>query len=151
MGTSPVARVSQIQHDGAALLIPGLEAAGVPGGTPVFMHHSGLLDLVTAVTAQAPILIPFRAQIIAAGSRVRVQCGTGPGVAAIGTIAAATAFTVFTLATSDAAGATQEQLAATMVTTAIIPAGSVVQFSADGGATSTGGCDIWFAYVPKAA
>ncbi len=150
MAVSPVARASEIQHDGAALLIPGLGDAGIPVGVPVFHHPSGLLDLVAAVTTQGAIMIPFRAKIIAAGTIVRAQAGTGPAEVYIGTIADPDAFALFTIATADAVGAVQEHTGVELLGS-IVPAGTVVHFSANGGATSTGGVDVYFIYVPAAA
>lgn len=123
MSKMQAVRASEVQYDGVV---------------PPFIHGSGLLDLVTAVTEQGALYFPDAMEIVSIRSRVRVACGTAAGTAQVGTPATPTYFGTQAHATTDAAGT---EFIWTLSQT-LIPAGTVLVFSADGGATTTGSCDV---------
>lgn len=116
------------------------------GGQPI-VHGSGLLDLVTAVSEQAGLYVPFDATIVSIRSRVRVACGTAAGDALLGSVKNADAdyFGVQAHDTTDAAGTEFEWT----IINADVDAGDVIYFSGDGGATSTGSCDVTVTLSPR--
>lgn len=120
---SPVARASEVQYDGAFCPMPVV---------------SGLLNLTTAVTDQGAVFFPVAMEIESITSRVRVACGTAAGIAEVGTPADPDYFGTQAHATTDAAGT----ILYWTVINALIPAGEVLTFSSDGGATTTGSCDV---------
>lgn len=129
MAKSTEARSSAIEYDGAGIQI----------------KSSGLLDLVDAVTEQGGFLVPFAATIKEIRSRVRVACGTGPGVASLkGVEKGGTAYASQSHATTDTAGTDFLWT----ITDAVIPAGEVLYFAGDGGATSTGSVDVTVVLIP---
>ena len=107
------------------------------GGQPI-IHNSGLLDLVTAVTEQNAILVPFDATIVSVKSRVRTACGTAAGLAAVEGVEKGSAYASQSHDTTDAAGTEFEWT----LTDAVVPAGEVLYFTGDGGATTTGDVDV---------
>jgi hypothetical protein len=111
-----------------------------------FLKGSGLLDLVTAVTDQGALFFPVAMEIISIRSRVRVACGTASGTAEVGTPADPDYFGTQAHATTDAAGTEIEWT----IINSLIPAGTVLAFSANGGATSTGSCDVTVVCRPVA-
>lgn len=148
MGISPVARATEVILGGAALTIPGVSGVVTHLGRPVFIHHfGGKLDLVSQVTEQGAILVPFRARVLDIRSRVRTQCGTGSGIASVGKVGSAAYFTTLTHTTAMAAGV----IVVGTLAEAIIAANDVVYASGDGGATTNGDCDVWMAYTPEPA
>ena len=115
-------------------------------GAGIIIHNSGVLDLVNAVTEQGGFLVPFAATLKAVRSRVRVACGTAAGTASVkGVEKGATAYASQAHDTTDAAGTDFDWT----ITDAVIPAGEVLYFAGDGGATSTGSCDVTFVLVPR--
>jgi len=106
--------------------------------------HSALLDLVTAVTEQAAVLIEQSMTIKSIRSMVRVAAGTASGTAYLGTIADPNAYAEQAHATTDAAGTLFDW---TLIL-ATIPENTVVVWGADGGSTSTGSVDCTAILVP---
>ncbi len=101
--------------------------------------HSGKLDGVTAVAEQAAHLIPFRARIINAYLRVRTAAGTAAYEVRIGKQGDDDFFAKVSVPTTAAAG-TIIPVAPILVD--IIAKDDVLMFAADGGATTTGDCDV---------
>lgn len=132
MAKSPAVRSSEVQYDGAGMLL---------------VISSGKLDLVNAVAEQGAFLVPFDAEIVEVRSRVRTACGTAAGLAELkGVEAGATVYASKSHATTDAAGTDL------VWTTAVsfVPKGEVLYFAGDGGATATGDCDVTVILKPKA-
>lgn len=126
------ARSSAMEYDGAAIII----------------HNSGVLNLVDPVAEQAGFLVPFAATIKEVRSRVRVACGTGPGLAQLkGVEKGGTAYAEQSHAITDAAGTDLVW----PIADAVVPAGEVLYFAGDGGATGTGSCDVTVVLVPAQA
>lgn len=115
-------------------------------GASNLVFGSAKLDLINAVTEQGAVLIPFDATIKEVRSRVRTACGTAAGIASLkGVEKGGTAYASQSHATTDAAG--------TDLTWAIadadVPAGEVLFFAGDGGATATGDVDVIVVLVPR--
>lgn len=122
-------RSSAIEYDGAAIIV----------------HFSGKLDLVSAVTEQAGFFVPFPCTIKEVRSRVRTACGTAAGTAQLkGVEAGATVYAEQAHATTDTAGTEFNW----DIDVADVPAGEVLYFAGDGGATATGNCDVTVVLVP---
>lgn len=130
MAKGPQVKSSRVEYDGQAMVV----------------HFSGKLDLVNAVTEQAGFLVPFAATIVSIKSRVRTACGTASGTASVkGVEKGATAYASQAHATTDAAGTDLDWT----ISTADVPAGEVLYFAGDGGATTTGDCDVTIVLVPQ--
>lgn len=144
-------RADRIIPGGAGLILPGL--AHLPAGAPVFMHNfGGLIDAVNAVAAQGALLVPFRAKIIYAKIRVRVQLGTGAAVIDLGSTADTDRFVSKSVPITDAAGTTYEFIDDDdFATSRIILENSVICATGDGGATSTGSVDAMILFAPAPA
>lgn len=123
MAKAMVAKASEVQYDGAFCPIP---------------VGSGLLDLTSAVADQGALFFPVAMEIESITSRVRVACGTASGTAEVGTPADPDFFGTQAHATTDAAGTVLYWT----VINSVIPAETVLTFSGDGGATTTGSCDV---------
>lgn len=124
------ARSSKVEWDGAGIII----------------KNSGKLDLINAVAEQNGFLVPFAAEIVSVRSRVRTACGTAAGLAQLkGVEKGATAYAEQSHATTDAAGTDIEWT----ITDANVPAGEVLYFAGDGGATGTGDVDVTVVLRPK--
>lgn len=151
MTVAPTTRADRIIPGGAGLILPGL--VHLPAGAPVFMHNfGGLIDGVNAVAAQGALLVPFRAKIIYAKIRVRVQMGTGPAVIDLGSTADTDRFISQSVPISAAAGVVYEFIDDDdFATSRIIEADSVIIATGDGGATSTGSVDAMILYAPAPA
>lgn len=128
MGTSHAVRSNEVQWNGVMPMV----------------KHSGVLDLVTAVTEQGAFFVPVGMKIKEIKSRVRAACGTAAGVAGLYGVAAAANYATQSHATTDAAGTIKTWT----ITTEDVPAGEVLYFTGDGGATSTGSVDVTVVLVP---
>lgn len=150
MSKGYTARAEDIQSPmGLIAAVPGLRRFTPNWNRPLFIHgFGGLLDMVTAVVRQGPLLIPFRAKIVCARIRVRVQLGTGPGIASIGNTSDEAAYLTKTVPIADAAGTFYLFDEDAEFVTPIIPADTVISASGDGGATSTGSVDMSIIYTP---
>lgn len=125
MAKTQVARTQDIQQTAGGALAP-------------FAIASGLLDLVTEVTEQGAMFFHVPMEIVEIRSRVRVAAGTAAGTARFGIVGTVDHFGTQAHDTTDAAGT---EFTWTLTNT-LIPAGSVCLFTADGGATGTGSCDV---------
>lgn len=115
------------------------------GSIPLVIN-SEKLDLVNAVTEQGAFYCPVAMTIKSVRSRVRTACGTAAGLAQLkGVVKGATAYAEQSHATTDAAGTEKEWT----ITDANVPAGEVLFFAGDGGATTTGDCDVTVVLVPR--
>lgn len=133
MPTAQVARPQDIQQPAGAALVP-------------FAINSGLLDLVTAVTEQNAFYFHVPMEVVEIRSRVRTACGTAAGTAQVGKVGDADFFGLQAHDTTDAAGT---EFTWTLLNT-LIEAGDVLYFNADGGATTTGDCDVTVVVRPVA-
>jgi hypothetical protein len=114
-------------------------------GSGIVIHNSEKLDLINAVTEQGAIYVPVGMTIKSVRSRVRTACGTAAGLAQLkGIVKGGTAYAQQSHATTDVAGTTFEWV----LTDAVVPAGEVLFFAGDGGATTTGDCDVIVVLVP---
>lgn len=102
------------------------------------MRLNTLMDGVTAVVAQNPTLIPFRARIVGFYGKIRTVAGTAGYIIGLGTVADTDAFGTITTVIGDVAGTIVQGV----VTDPIIPKDTVVVFTGDGGATTTGNIDV---------
>lgn len=107
--------------------------------------HSGLLDLVTAVTEQAPKYFPWGGVILKMRYKVRTAAGTAAGVINVGKIGSAAYYGTATVATTQAAGYEADMT----ISQSVIGPGDVLYFNADGGATGTGDVDICVVVQPN--
>jgi hypothetical protein len=144
---SPAAKSSEIQVDGAQLVVPGYETGGQRADQAPMVMASGLLDTVNAVVGQAPMYFPFPAIILGIRVKIRVQAGTALAHVFVGTIATPAQFADQIQALADAAGVTY---IATILNGGLINAGDVVCFGSDGGATATGSVDVTVIWAPRA-
>lgn len=104
------------------------------GGMNIFIC-SGLMDLVTAVTAQGYFLVPFAATVIDAMIKVVTACGTAAATFSAGIVGTAGYIVnAQSIATTDAAAT----IIKPTIANSAIAANTLIYFSADGGATSTG-------------
>lgn len=138
-------KASTTVADGVLRKIPGMSAGYNLDRAPMLVH-SGKLDLVDAVAEQGAVYIPFDATIVAIRSRVRTACGTGPGTASLmGVVKGVTAYAAQAHATTDDAGTELDWT----IDTADVAEGEVLYFAGDGGATTTGDCDVTVVLIPR--
>lgn len=133
MPQSQVARPQDIQQTAGGSLVP-------------FAINSGLLDLVTAVPEQNAFYFHTPMEIVEIRSRVRTACGTAAGTASVGKVGTSGHFGSQAHDTTDAAGT---EFTWTLTNT-LIEAGDVLYFEGDGGASTTGDCDVTVVVRPVA-
>ena len=154
---SPRTKASEVLADGALSQISGLSSAAK--GLP-FLINSGNVNMETALAGgQGHWVAPCDIRIVGANLVVTEQLGTGAGTIAAGIIpASGTAdpdaiVDDYSVATSVTAGTAVDLTANAAVTGAaqygaILPKGTVIYFTSDGGATTTGRACLVLIAVP---
>lgn len=157
MTRSPRTRSNEIQAAGGLNQVSG--ASNLDGKLPFFIQ-SGNVNLETALSGgQGHFVCPFDLKIIGAQLTIAEACGTGAATIAAGIIpASGTAdpdaiVDDYSVATSVTAGTTVDLTSNAAFTGAaqfgaILPKGTIIYFSSDGGATTTGRGDIVLTAIP---
>lgn len=98
-------------------------------------HASGLITVHTAQTNVLPLTVPWRAKIERLFANIVEAAGTATGTLEYGTVADPNAFLAYNVTTTHALGLID--LTASLVTDDV-PAGTILSWSTDGAATTTG-------------
>lgn len=149
MSTTGRGKLSAIDVDGAMTVVPGYsQGAQMADQMPVYVN-SPLLSLSTAASADGQFMVPFDATIVAVMANITELPDDAAGLLNIGSNADADKFLDdYSIATDADTGLVD--LVDELVTDEV-DAGDVIEFSTDGGATSTGSVAVTLVLAPRLA